>query len=642
MSAKIIVLPDDVANHIAAGEVIERPASVVKELIENSLDADATHIDIEIGIGGKAYIRVNDNGHGMSREDACLAFERHATSKIVSTADLSSISTLGFRGEALPSIASVSKLKLLTRPADALVGTRIDLHGGEVLNVSDSGSAPGTFIEVNELFYKTPARLKFLKSPATELSYINNVIIEEALANPHVGFTVKNNAREQLNLPGKSDLLQRVAGLFGRELTRELLEVHESAGSLELRGFIGEHSCHRANRNHQKVFVNTRPVKDKVISHAIQQAYDTLIPKKRYPVAFLFLSLPPPLVDVNVHPTKMEIRFVNSQTIHHFVSNALRKTLSSSLNRYTVSSFVPSDTEEHAQTSQDVLRTSPLRPCSGQDLQSHVPQTSRLRKHEYLLSVQPELHAVSAPDRETSHSSANQDIRNSPSTDVVPSKLSRKAIPDIPSFSSQQLTSHPTAYRSGGFAGMKPIGQFYETYLLVQSGEDLFIIDQHAAHERIFYEKLKEQFQNAQPEIQQLLFPVSIELSHREQAVLEEHLSMLNQYGLELEHFGGTTYLLKAVPSLLSKTDHKKLLYDIIDQLADFGKTAPIEEKFNEVLILMSCHASIRAHQPLQHAQIIALLQQMDAIAQPYTCPHGRPTIIKINVHDLEKKFGRG
>jgi DNA mismatch repair protein MutL len=629
MSTKIIVLPDDVANHIAAGEVIERPASVVKELVENSLDADATHIDIEIGIGGKSYIRVNDNGHGMSREDACLAFERHATSKIVSTADLVSISTLGFRGEALPSIASVSKLKLLTRPSDSLVGTRIDIHGGEVLNVNDSGSVPGTFIEVNELFYKTPARLKFLKSPATELSYINNVIIEEALANPHVGFTMKNNAREQLNLPGKSDLLQRIAGLFGRELTRELIEVHESAGSLELRGFIGVPSCHRANRNHQKVFVNKRPVKDKVISHAIQQAYDTLIPKRRYPVTLLFLSLPPQLVDVNVHPTKMEIRFVNSQTIHHFVSNALRKTLSSSLNRYTVSSFAPPDTEQ-------TVKTSEVSRGRNAKIPQDVPQTSRLQQQEHSLPVQTELPSFSAPDGEISHLSSEI------SAGIIPSKLSRKAIPDIPSFSSQHLTSHPNLPRSGGFAGMRPIGQFRETYLLLQSGEDLFVIDQHAAHERIFYEKLKKQFQNAHSEIQPLLFPVSIELSHREQAVLEEHLSMLKQYGLELEHFGGTTYLLKAVPSILSKADHKKLIYDIVDQLAELGKTAPIEEKFDEVLILMACHASIRAHQSLQHAQIIALLQQMDAIDQPYTCPHGRPTIIKINVRDLEKKFGRG
>ncbi len=644
MSAKIIILPDDVANHIAAGEVIERPASVVKELVENSLDAGATHIDIEIGVGGKAYIRVNDNGHGMPREDARLAFERHATSKIISTADLSSISTLGFRGEALPSIASVSKVKLLTRTADTLVGTRIDIHGGEILNISDSGSPPGTFIEVNDLFYKTPARLKFLKSPATELSYINNVITEEALGHPHVGFMVKNNAREQLNLPGKSDLLQRIAGLFGREITRELIEVHERAGSLELRGFIGLSSCHRANRNHQKVLVNTRPVKDKIISHAIQQAYDTLIPKRRYPVAFLFLSLPPQLVDVNVHPTKTEIRFVNSQTIHHFVLNALRKTLSSFPGRYTVSSFTPSDIEKQAQNPQDVAQTSPLQLRSGQDLQ----------KQEQTPLVQTELPPFSVPDGTTVHPSVNQDIHppfpeelshpeapsNGISTDVIPPKTPIRTTVDIPSFPSQGIISYID--QSKGFARMKPIGQFHETYLLVQADDELFIIDQHAAHERIFYEKLKEQLQQTNLDIQQLLFPVSVELSHREQAVLEEHLSILRQYGLELEHFGGHTYLLKAVPALLSKADYKKLIYDIVDQLAETGKTATIEQKLDEVLILMSCHAAVRAHHPLQHAQIVALLQQMDAIDYPYTCPHGRPTIIKINIHDLEKKFGRG
>jgi len=628
MSAKIRILPDDVANHIAAGEVIERPASVVKELIENSLDAGATQIEIEIGVGGKAYIRVNDDGSGMSREDACLAFERHATSKIVSTADLTSISTRGFRGEALPSIASVAKVKLLTRLPDALVGTRIDIQGGESLNVRDSGSAPGTFIEVNDLFYKTPARLKFLKSPATEFSYINTVILEEALASPQVGFTMKNNAREQLHLPGKSDLLQRIAGLFGREMTRELIEVRESAGSLELRGFIGLPTCHRANRHHQKVFVNQRPVKDKTISHAIQHTYETLIPKGRYPVAFVFLALPPQLVDVNVHPTKMEIRFINSETIHQFVINALRKTLSASLHRSPGTSFASAVPEKQAQIPPQPDQTPP---------------------------EQIELSPMTAPERTISRSPVNQDIppflpqtlgypdspANELSPDAIPPPISRKTIPDIPAFTPHAMTTLPIRHHPGGLAGMKPIGQFHETYLLVQAGDDLFIIDQHAAHERICYEKLKAQFQQTQIDIQQLLFPVAIELSHREYAILEEHHERLKQYGLELEPFGGTTYLLKAVPTLLAKADYKKLIYDIVDQLTEAEKMATIDRKLDEILILMSCHAAIRAHQPLQQAQIIALLQQMDAIDYPYTCPHGRPTIVKITLRDLEKKFGR-
>lgn len=623
----ITILPDEVANHIAAGEVIERPASVVKELVENSLDAGATRIDIEIGVGGKAYICITDNGCGMSQEDARLAFERHATSKITTTADLSSISSLGFRGEALPSIASVSKIKLLTRTKDALVGTRIDIHGGEIQNISDSGAAPGTYIEVNELFYKTPARLKFLKSPATELSYINAAIIEEALAHPGVGFTVKHNDREQTNLPGKSDLIQRIAGLFGRDLVRELVEVHEHAGSLELRGFIGLPTCHRANRNYQKVFVNNRPVKDKTISHAILQTYDTLVPKRRYPVVFLLLSLPPELVDVNVHPTKMEIRFVNSQTIHHFITTTLRKTLSTSINAYTVdsSSGRPSEQVPSESSGQRVP------PVSGQPELPNVfggaghpsppstPQTSQ--------DVLPKDH----PFQDWSPDATPKDRR----------KLMFAGAPEISSFPAQHITTQSLPPRPGRFAAMKPIGQFYDTYILVQDGEDLCIIDQHAAHERIYYERLKQQFQQTEPDIQQLLFPVSIEVSPREQAALEEYLAQLNKYGLELEHFGGTTYLLKAVPALLAKTDHKKLLYDIIDRLVETEKATPFDQIFDEVLILMSCHAAIRAHQPLQQAQIFALLQQMDAAEYPYTCPHGRPTIIKINLHDLEKRFGR-
>jgi DNA mismatch repair protein MutL len=627
MSAKIQILPDEVANHIAAGEVIERPASVVKELLENALDADATHIDIEIGIGGKAYIRVTDNGSGMSKEDARLAFERHATSKITATADLASITTLGFRGEALPSIASVAKVKLLTRMADELVGTRIDIHGGDILNVTDSGSAPGTLIEVNDLFYKTPARLKFLKSPATELSYINSVIIDEALAYPQVGFTLKNNGREQFNLPGKSDLVQRVAGLFGRDLARELVEISENAGSLSLRGLIGLPSCHRANRTYQKIFVNQRAVKDKTISHAIQQAYETLIPKKRYPVAFLLLALPPQLVDVNVHPTKMEVRFINSQAIHDFVVEALRKTLRSSASKYTVASFESTPVNHHESISPP---------------ESLSPEQPDIFSFPGAITTSQAIVNLDAQDflpTEPGHPETNIP-ELSPETGRL--AHARTTLANIPAIPSQDFAPHTLPFRTGGFANMKPIGQFHDTYLLAQAGDDLIFIDQHAAHERIFYEKLKVQFQHANLEIQQLLFPVAIELSPREQAVLEDHLDLLQHYGLELEPFGGATYLLKTVPALLAKADHKKLLYDILDQLTEIEKTAPVEHQFDQVLILMSCHAAIRAHQPLQPAQILALLQQLDAIEYPYTCPHGRPTVLKISLRDLEKKFGRG
>lgn len=616
----ITILPDDVANHIAAGEVIERPASVVKELVENSLDANANQIDIEIGVGGKAYIRIIDNGHGMLPEDARLAFERHATSKIATTTDLSSISTLGFRGEALPSIASVAKIKLLTRTADTIVGTRIDIHGGEIIHVGESGAAPGTYIEVNDLFYKTPARLKFLKSPATELGYINGAITDEALAHADVGFSMKNNGREQLHLPGKSDLLQRIAGLFGRDIVRDLIEVHTHASDFELRGFIGLPTCHRTNRNYQKLFVNQRPVKDKTISHAILQTYNTLIPRRRHAVAFLFLSLPPELVDVNVHPTKMEIRFVNSQSIHHFMTSSLRDTLSSAL-KVSVPTSLPQ--EQIQQTSQPTA----LVPVQA-DLLTSPATTSHLQQ-DVFPSGESEWEPEGSEPAVTSGISSRSSIARS------------KTDTDIPSFPADRFIIQPLPSGRGRFAAMKPIGQFRETYILVQDGTELCIIDQHAAHERIYYEKLKRQFSQSDVDIQQLLFPVSLDLSHREQAALEEYLPQLNTYGLELEHFGGTTYLLKAVPALLAKADHKKLLYDIIDRLVETEKSTDLAQIFDAVLILMACHGAVRAHHPLQQSQILALLQQMDAAEYPYTCPHGRPTLIKLSEHDLEKTFGR-
>ncbi len=626
MNPKITILPNEVANHIAAGEVIERPASVVKELVENSIDAGAVQIDIEIGVGGKAYIRVRDNGYGMTRENARLAFERHATSKITCTEDISKISTLGFRGEALPSIASISKFKLLTQTAGTLVGTRIDIHGGELINVADTGTTPGTYIEVNDLFYRTPARIKFLKSPATELSYINNIITDQALAHPQIGFTVKNNAKQQLHLPANNDLLQRLAGLFGRDIVRELVELHRSAGSLELRGYIGLPSCHRANRNYQKMIINGRPVKDKVINHAIQQAYETLIPKRRYPVVFLFLSLPPQLVDVNVHPAKTEIRFINTQAIHELVVKGIRETLSVALHSSSLPSFSTSS------VSQDTSARQNNEPVFSEDDQpfASLQPTSVTDQHPSSQPAQPFLPvAPRAMPEFTGRTSA-----------LGPSAFRRKPVPDFSSLTSQESLIQPIHGGAALFSTMRPIGQFDETYILAQAEQELFIIDQHAAHERVVYEKLKAQFCESEIDIQQLLFPVSIDLSHREQAILEDHLEVLKQYGLELEPFGGTTYLLKAVPALLAKTDYKKLLYDIIDQL-ESSKTDTIERKLDEVLMLMACHAAIRAHQRLQESQIIALFRQMDALDLPYTCPHGRPTIIKISLSDLEKKFGR-
>ena len=632
MSPKINVLPDEVANHIAAGEVIERPASVVKELVENSIDAGATQIDIEIGIGGKAYIRVKDNGHGMTRDNARLAFERHATSKISCTRDISAISTRGFRGEAMPSIASVSKMKLLTRPEDEVAGTRIEIHGGEIINVVDSGSSPGTYIEVNDLFYKTPARLKFLKSPGTEMGYINGIISDQALSHPEIGFSVKNNGKEQLSLPAGNSLKQRIAGLFGRDIVRELVEIHESAGSLEISGFIGLPSCNRANRNYQKTTVNGRPIKDKTIIHGIQQAYDTLMPKRRHPVVFLFITLPLQLVDVNVHPTKTEIRFVHSQSIHDLVVKSIRKTLSASLNRSSLPSFGTNPIPTQSQSlrpPEDVPFSSPsdFSPGRPESSQTILPIEDRTNF--------PSLSGGNDGNSTVTTAFMGENDRNSSAFNSLRRNV---AAPSSPA--SEEYLPHPVTAGHAVFGRLRPIGQFDDTYILAQADEELFIVDQHAAHERVYYEKYKAQFQNNDFEIQQLLFPVSLELSHREQAILEEHLESLQEHGFELEPFGGTTYLLKAVPALLAKSDYKKLLYDIIDRF-ESNKSVTIEQKIDQVLMLMACHTAIRAHQRLQDSQIIALFKQMDELALPYTCPHGRPTVIKISLGDLEKQFGR-
>lgn len=596
--SRIKILPEKVANQIAAGEVVERPASVVKELVENALDAGASRIVIEVRGSGQNYLRVMDNGQGMSPEEARLAFERHATSKIGSLEDLAHIQTFGFRGEALPSIASISKVLLTSKPEGALTGVRVEVQGGKMLRAEEVAANPGTSVEVRDLFYNTPARLKFLKSVMTELNHISEVVIDEALAHPEVGFSLTHNARETIQATGGVQPLERVAGIFGRSFARELVEIQQEAGPWVLTGFLGLPSFHRANKNCQKIFVNRRPVRDRVLSHAIQEAYETLMPKGRYPVALLFLRIPPQLVDVNVHPSKVEVRFLDQRGVHDFIVDAIRKTLRSALGLSAFPTFQRPPSADLASGQDPVADAHSTRPW----LSPATPRTWPLN-----------------PGREARRLDFQRD-ESPPALDFA---------------STDGGPSHQV------FSTLQPIGQFRQTYILAQTPDELILIDQHAAHERIVYEELKRKLKTSDMEVQPLLFPITLELSYRESNLLAEHLEFLNRYGLELEHFGGTTYLLKAVPALLTKVNYQRLLADLVDHLADPGKAPDPEKKMDQVITLMACHAAIRANDPLTLDQMAALLQQMDQVELPYTCPHGRPTTIRMSVSELEKKFRR-
>jgi DNA mismatch repair protein MutL len=594
MPSRIQILPEKVANQIAAGEVIERPASVVKELVENALDAMATRINIEVRGGGQSYIRVTDNGCGMNSEEVLLAFERHATSKIVSLEDLTQIQTFGFRGEALPGIASISKIRLTSKTAETLTGVRVEVHGSKVLKVEEVAANSGTSLEVQDLFYNTPARLKFLKSTITELSHISEIVIDEALAQPEVSFSLIHNTRETIQATGNVRPLERIVSIFGKSFARELIQIHQEAGRWKLTGFLGLPSFHRTNRNYQKIFVNRRPVRDRALSHAIQEAYETLIPKGRYPVAILFLQVPLELVDVNVHPAKAEVRFVDQRGVHAFIVDGIRKTLRDSLG---ISAF-PS-------------------------LQG-FPISSEFENRELKIEEGEESKPIFSAFNFQS---------------AIPSTLSGTGSDIQPPILASQPLHRNQPYKI--FSTLSPIGQFHRTYILAQTPDELILIDQHAAHERVVYEELKRKLNTLKMEVQPLLFPITLELSYREGDLLMEHLEFLGRYGLELEHFGGSTYLLKAVPTLLTKVNYQKLMTDIVDQLAGSEKSPNPEKKMDQVITLIACHAAIRANDPLTQDQITALLQQMDQVELPYTCPHGRPTITRISLYELEKKFRR-
>lgn len=595
MPSKIKILPEEIANQIAAGEVVERPASVVKELVENALDAGASRINIEVRSSGQSYIRVTDNGQGMNSEEALLAFERHATSKISTLEDLTHIQTFGFRGEALASIASISKVSLISKTEEVPIGVRVEVQGGKMLTTEEVAANPGTSVEVRDLFYNTPARLKFLKSVMTEFSHISDIVIDEALAHPEVSFNLSHNTRQTIQTMGGVQPLERVASVFGRSFAQELVVIQQKAGKLTLNGFLGLPSFHRANKNYQKIFVNRRPIRDRVLSHAIQEAYETLIPRGRYSVAILFLQIPPELVDVNVHPTKIEVRFLDQKGVHNFMVDAIRKTLQDSLGFSTLPPLHGSSSVASSYKENPIEHPIPNFIQSGSTTSRAWPTDLRIEDRGLTLRPQSPLDFTS-PDKGLYH----------------------------------QV-----------FSTLYPIGQFHQTYILAQAPDELILIDQHAAHERIVYEEFKTKLKTSEIEVQPLLFPISLEFSYRESNLLGECLEFLNSYGLELEYFGGSTYLLKAVPTLLAKADYQRLLADIVDQLADWEKTPGPEKKMDQLITLMACHAAIRANDPLTLEQMLALLQQLDRVELPYTCPHGRPTTIKMSLYELEKKFRR-
>ena len=592
MSASIHLLPENLCNQIAAGEVVERPASVVKELVENSLDAHATQITIEIEGGGGRLIRVSDDGDGMGKDDVFLCLERHATSKIASSADLFRLQTLGFRGEALPSIAAVSRLTVRSQTATAPEGWELYVEGGTVKKAGAIGLPAGTTIEVRDLFFNTPARRKFLRKEETEFGHIAELVTRLALCSPEVQFQLVHNQRTILNAPRQHRLEERIATLLGRPLLAELVKVDrtEPGAGLALQGLISHPNLHRSSSAAIYTYINGRYVRDRVVQHAILDGLRHLFPRGRYPVAVLFLAIPGASVDVNVHPTKHEVRFSQQALVHDFIAGAVKEALrpgieSLGCERPTVDRNYGSS-ESYGET----VTLPVAEPVSAfvAPMTGDVPQVS---EPVVVWSSQP---AVVAP------------------------------------------------FAGSYFSSLRIIGQFRASYIVAEDDDHLLLIDQHAAHERIGFERLRREFHGGAVARQGLLFPQIMEFDFKETALLTEYLQPLHRLGFELEPFGPRTFALKAVPQLLAGRDNfSQLLHDLAGDLGELGVSRRIEDALDSFLLLISCHGMVRARQKLTPAEMAALLNDLDGIDFNAHCPHGRPVYSRLSDAEIARLFRR-
>lgn len=583
-SGKISVLTPDLIGKIAAGEVVERPASVVKELVENSIDAGSTRVEIVIKGGGRLLIRVQDDGEGMSREDAILAFQRHATSKIRTDQDLLSIQTLGFRGEALPSIAAVSKVRMVTASRGSRgVGTELLLGGGKLLKVQEAGIPEGTLIEVKELFFNTPARLKFLRSVSTEIGHISHLLHQQALAHPEISFRLSHETRLLMDLPSVPDRTQRIRQIYGDSLTQYLLLVQSEWAGIKIWGMITKPPHTKSTRAYQEVFVNRRAITSPFVLHAVYEAYDTALMKGQHPVILLFLEMDGRMVDVNVHPTKREVRFRDQRLVYDLI----RECVKSGLEQTSRKDLYPSGFEEptpRGERVQEALAT--------------------------YLKTRPDV--------------------------VMPKEEILSGAQHAPRL--EERTASPLAEVP---VQVLPLGQVYRTYILASIQEDLWIIDQHAAHERVLYERFLESLRKSHAPTQRLLIPFVLELSVAQASLLKEAVDDLNQLGLEIESLGPRSLAVCSVPGFLEKADLQGLIVDLLEDWSDLAGVSSAEQRRKGFAATLACHGAIKANQELTLLERESLLKDIVQLSTETTCPHGRPLRVKFSRKDLDGMFRR-
>ncbi len=598
----IVLLPDSLINRIAAGEVIERPASVVKELLENAIDSGAAHIDIEIADGGKKSILVKDDGCGIAPDDLLLAVSRHATSKIKTDDDLFSIHTLGFRGEALASIASVAKLTLTSRSRKTEEPAHeIRIEGGEIISESEAGHPFGTTVSVRYLFYKTPARLKFLKGTETEMTHIVDHVTKVALGNPQCAIRLHHNGKKILDTEGSPDLIKKVSDLFGKDIADNCYPIKifssasslQSASPIEISGLVGHPQISRSHQKNLFILVNGRAVRDKVIFHAVMEAYRNLLMHGKYPFVVLNLNVSPEAVDVNVHPAKAEVRFADGQGMHRLVYETLRQTLEAEpWNQNSTGLEEPSWIS--MTSSKPLFSSSPTS-------QSDFDQPSRTF-NSLPYAQRPVLHAKTE-------------------SDFVVKNVSQTRV---------------------AYSGLNVIGQLMGTYLVCEGEGKLVLIDQHAAHERVGFEKLLQLYHQGSIPSQQLLVPENVELKPAEAEILKKYLEELKTFGLDIEFFGGSTFMVRSVPSLFhQKVSMKDLILDLVGDVLEKGSLVSLKDRFHDLFASMSCHGAIRANHHLTIEEMRGLLKELSAYPLTNFCPHGRPVAIDVSQGELEKWFKR-
>lgn len=676
---KIRILDRDTINKIAAGEVIDRPASVVKELVDNSIDAGATEVRIEVEKGGKHSILIRDNGCGMSRADALLAYKKHATSKLTKIEDLDTISTMGFRGEALASITAIAKVEILTRPPEEIAGTKVVIHGGKVEETSDAGTAPGTSVHVKDLFYNTPARRKYLKTDRTELAHITDTVMRLALANPGISFILLSEEKTVLRNTGSSDPLNSMVNLLGPETARAMLPLEYRTEEFEIQGYVSKPELNRGDSDQLFLFVNTRPVTSKTINTAVREGYYTKMPKGRYPVAVLALTLDPGEVDVNVHPRKAEVRFSREKEVGDAVIRAVEKVLSEhglapeireKEGKRLQKTFEAPELPGKIQTpdsrillpdkkvmegtgkagGKDIGRESGV---SGVSEEARILESGnrilrdksetytypvkdterRLKKSERLLEF-----AGESEEKRAEKEDIKAEGKKAEKEEDLPGKKTEEKVIEKIIVEEKQSPKPKQKANTDLLEDIRIIGQVSRMYILAEKEEGLIVIDQHAAHERILYEQV---LRSKKSTVQELITPVMIELTPKEKVLMEEYIPYLEEYGFGISEFGDNTYVVTFVPEVFGRLEDTHVIHDVISDLLAEGKVKKetgISEKVSKTL---ACRAAIKGGAACTPKQMEDLIEQLKKAENPYSCPHGRPTVITFTKSELDRMFAR-